>query len=35
MQVLEVKMQVLGGENAGPGVDILWPELMSEGEETL
>ena len=24
-----------GGKNAGPESDILWPELMSEGKETL
>ena len=23
-------MQVPGSDNAGPGSDILWPELMSE-----
>ena len=28
-------MQVPGGDNAGPGSDILWPKLMSEGKETL
>ena len=28
-------MQVPGGDNAGPGSDILWPELMSGGKETL
>ena len=28
-------MQVPGSDNAGPGSDILWPELMSEGKETL
>ena len=28
-------MQVPGSENAGPGSDILGPELMSEGIETL
>ena len=42
MQVPEEKMQVLGSNNAGPWKwwcrsrsDILWPELMSEGIETL
>ena len=42
MQVPEVKcrslkaiMQVLGGDNAGPGRDILWPELMRKENETL
>ena len=28
-------MQVPGSDNADPGSDILWPELMSEGKETL
>ena len=28
-------MQVLGGDNAGPGRDIVWPELMSEEKETI
>ena len=28
-------MQVPGGDNACPGSDILWPELMSGGKETL
>ena len=28
-------MQVPGGNNAGPGSDILWLELMSKGKETL
>ena len=28
-------MQVPGGENAGPGSDILGPELMSEEKETV
>ena len=28
-------MQIPEGDNAGPGNDILWPELMSEGKETL
>ena len=28
-------MQVPGSDNAGPGSDILWPELMSEGKKTL
>ena len=28
-------MQVPGGDNAGPGSDILWPELMLEVIETL
>ena len=28
-------MQVPGSDNAGPGSDILCPELMSEGKETL
>ena len=28
-------MQVPGSDNAGPGSDILVPELMSEGIETL
>ena len=28
-------MQVPGGDNAGPGFYILWPELMSVGKETL
>ena len=28
-------MQVHGGDNAGPGSNILWPELMSGGKETL
>ena len=28
-------MQVPGGDNAGPGSDILWPELMSGGKERL
>ena len=28
-------MQVPGSDNAGPGSDILGPELMSEGKETL
>ena len=28
-------MQVPGSDNAGPGSDILGPELMSEGIETL
>ena len=28
-------MQVPGSDNAGPGSDILWLELMSEGKETL
>ena len=28
-------MQVPGSDNAGPGSDILWPELMSEEKETL
>ena len=28
-------MQVHGSDNAGPGSDILVPELMSEGIETL
>ena len=28
-------MQVPGSNNAGPGSDILGPELMSEGIETL
>ena len=35
MQVPEVIMQVPGSENAGPGNDILWLELMSEVKETL
>ena len=30
MQVPGVIMQVPEGDNAGPGSDILWPELMSE-----
>ena len=28
-------MRVPGGDNAGPRSNILWPELMSEGKETL
>ena len=28
-------MQVPGSDNAGPGSDILGPEFMSEGKETL
>ena len=28
-------MQVPGSDNTGPGSDIWWPELMSEGKETL
>ena len=28
-------MQVPGGDNAGPGSDILRPELISEEKETL
>ena len=28
-------MQVPGSDNAGPGSDILGPELMSEGIKTL
>ena len=28
-------MQVPGSDNAGPGSDILGPELMSKGKETL
>ena len=28
-------MQVPGSDNAGPGSDILGPELMSEGIETV
>ena len=28
-------MQVPGSDNAGPGRDILGPELMSEGIETF
>ena len=28
-------MQVPGSDDAGPGNDILGPELMSEGKETL
>ena len=28
-------MQVPGGDNAGQGSDIVGPELMSEGKETL
>ena len=28
-------MQVPGGDNAGPGSDILWLELMLEGKEPL
>ena len=28
-------MQFPGSDNAGHGSDILWPELMSEGKETL
>ena len=28
-------MQVPGSDNAGPGCDILGPELMSEGKERL
>ena len=28
-------MQVTGRDNAGPGSDILGPELMSEGKETV
>ena len=29
-------MQVHRGDNAGPGIDILWPELlMSKEKETL
>ena len=28
-------MKVYGSDNAGPGSNILWPELMSEGKETL
>ena len=28
-------MQALGGDNAAPGSDILWLELMSEEKETL
>ena len=28
-------MQIPGSDNAGPGSDILGPELMSEGIETL
>ena len=28
-------MQVPGSDNAGPGSDILWPALMSEGKETV
>ena len=31
----DVKMQVPGDENTGPGGDILWPELMSEGKAIL
>ena len=31
----EVIMQLPGGDNVGPGSDILWPELMSEERETL
>ena len=31
----EAIMQVPGSDNAGLGSDILWPELMSEGTETL
>ena len=30
-----MKIEVRGGENAGPKGDILWLELMSEGKETL
>ena len=28
-------MPVPRSDNAGPGSDIFWPELMSEGKETL
>ena len=28
-------MQVPGSDKAGPGSDIFWPELRSEGKETL
>ena len=35
MQVLEVIIQVPGRDNAGPGSDILGPELMLKGKETL
>ena len=35
MQVPEAKMQVPGGDNSGPIGDLLWPDLMSVGEETL
>ena len=28
-------MWVPGSDNTGPGCDILWLELMSEGKETL
>ena len=28
-------MKVPGGDNAGPGSDILRPDLMSEEKETL
>ena len=28
-------MQVPGSDNADPGSDILWPELMPDGKETL
>ena len=28
-------MQVHGGDNAGPGSDIVWPKSMQEGKETL
>ena len=28
-------MKVPGGDNADCGSDILWPELMLEGKETL
>jgi len=28
-------MQALGSDNAGPGSNILWPELMSAGKEML
>ena len=32
---MTVIMQVPGSDNAGPGSDILGPELMSQGKETL
>ena len=34
MQVLGMKMQVLGSGIAGPGSDIFGPELMLEEKKT-